>query len=314
MMKRYGLLSAVLVLIAMVVLSACTLVGDPFKSPVSVRYNTVYDHSELAWYIEQRFGVAEEDCQFYAFDDSEEAFLLAIFAKDGKSHCIIHAFNNGAFDWYQYGHEFIESKSTTIVDKTPDDRDIYLIEFEFDGMTVDFYAVENDEGVIEMLFSPYNYEDNSERFGRLYFWGYDKGRAGYLFACDTTFADAFGSRDDIYGEEYVFQYDDEGRLTRIDVLYAYLNDRTVTESSEDSSDNHTFDLSYDTDGNRNRVVEIWGNSRDQLTYTRDNLGKVIEADASQSYLDDPDAQPYDLTFYVTYMSDGFSDYSEPSWD
>lgn len=319
-LKGKTILCVLLACLIAVVISACTKEESGTTTVKDTRNNTVYDHSELAWYVQSRYGVEEADCQFYAFETSGQACLLARGKNNsGGNHYVLRMFASGVSSWYRYGSWIVESVSVSDIEQTYDDNNIELVEFVYGNAILHMLVASNSSGMIERLYILAGSDDYYNKEGDFFIWEYDrKGRAKGLFHSSGPFAEAFYGLDargefiKDYGDYSIFTYDSEGRLERVNYTSAKFSNNTLSEIQGSAGVGvGSLGFTYDIDGNRTAAIQDLSGTHEMVEYSRDASGKVVQATISESDLLGSGGELYRAKVTVTYRTDGSTEYSEP---
>lgn len=319
MLNRRELLFAAIVGVQAVVLSACTEQTTTTTRTLDKHNGTVYDHSELAWYMQQRYGVDEDDCQFYAFEAFGQACLLARGTNDSGNHYILRAFGEGVSNWYRQGSWIVEAMNITATEQTYNDKSIEYAEFVVGNTILHMFVADNKSGKIERMFLLRGTDDYFKKEGELFIWEYDRnGRPKGLFHSSGLFAEAFygvdvrGEFTKNYGDYDIFSYDSEGRLDRVSFSSAKLSDNMISEIQGSTGVGiGSLVFTYDIDGNRKTVTQDVSGRHEVVEFSHDSDGKVVQVTISESDLFDANAESYRAKVTVTYRTDGSTEYSEP---
>ena len=335
MEKRIGkLLCSILVVILVCIVTACgraensgttnsnetTNSSEMTKSNETAstrnnRNNTLYDHSELEWYIESNYGVSEADCHFCEFNNIEGAFLLSrVPDEENGARYILHVFDNDIYDWYAYDNLIIEQSQAEVYDQTGDGRDIYKVDFSYEEASCSIYVLLNDADQVEKLFLCSGDETEADdTYGTMCFYKYDDEGSELLCSvlAQASFNETFRGMEEITGKLADFQYDAAGNLSKIEYTEGAVSSGNVPGISNESEIYSTIEFSYDESGFRTGVTETAGtysSCRDELVYTRDEDGKAIQADARRYDLENEDNMPEQRQFKIEYLSGGLTNY------
>lgn len=325
MLKRRRLLCVLIASLIAVLLSACTTTATT-ETDVTVkdtRNNTVYDHSELAWYIQKRYGVDEADCQFYSFDASGQAYLLAR-GSDGKNgnHYILRAFGGGVSNWYRNGSWIAESTSVSDSGQSYNGKSIELVEFVVGNTIIHMFVADNASGMIERVFVLAGSDDYYKKEGNIFIWEYDrngKNRGLYhgsgLFSAAFYGVDSRGENVKDYGDYSIFSYDTDGRLKRVIYTSAKFSNNALSEIEGSAGIGvGSLEFSYDVNGNRKSVAQDLSGVHEMVEFSRDSSGKIVQVTISETDLLDSGAESYKAKVTVTYRDDGSTEYSEPIFE
>lgn len=300
-------------------LCACTE-EKPTTNVKDTHNNTVYDHSELAWYIQQRYGVDEADCQFYAFESSGTAYLLARGKNNsGGNHYILRVFADGVANWYRSGSWIVESMSVSDIEQTYNDASIELVEFNFGNRIIHMFVGNNKFGLIERMFVLSGTEDFYNKEGEFFIWEYDRnGRAKGLYHGAGLFANAFYGTDNRgefiknYGDYDQFTYNSEGRLERVFFMSAKLSNNVITViEGSGGAGVGSYEFFYDIDGNRSTVTQNMSGVLEKVDFSHDSYGRIVQVTISESNLINSGDDSYWAKVTLTYREDGSTEYSEP---
>ena len=327
MLKRRTVLRMLGVCVAATVLSACTTTtstdGGSATATKDARNETVYDHSELAWYIQKRYGVDEADCQFYAFDSGSTAYLLAKGSgASGGNHYVLRAFGGGVSSWYREGSWIVESTSAAEFEQSYNGKPIELVEFVYGNSILHMFVAFNDSGKIERLFVLSGSDDYYNKEGQIYIWEYDRnGRAKGLYHGSGLFSAAFfgvdsrGENFKDYGDYSIYTYDTEGRLLRVTFTSAKFSNNVISEIEGSAGIGvGSLEFAYDINGNRSSVTQDLSGVHQMVKFSRDASGKIVQVTFSESDLLDSDAESTQAKVTVTYRDDGSTEYSDPIYE
>ena len=317
-LKRKSFLFVLIAGVFALLLSACGgQTGSAAKDP---RNNTIYDHSELAWYIQQRYGVEQDDCQYYSIEFAQKSGLVARFSDDSNAtRYIVRVFGPTIADGYRNESWVLESVSTATIEDEYNGKSIEQAEFVYGSSIIHMFIANNSSGQIERMFIISDSGDYHKGEGEFFIWKYDGSRnATGMFHASGRFSEAFYGQDargeltKVYGDYYTFTYDADGRLQTSEFSSAQLKDNVVGELKGGSETTRTLDFSYDDEGNRTAATGQDRGNTEKLEFSRDSDGRVVEVVITMSQEGDDGAETYKAKVTLTYNDDGSVVYSDPA--
>ena len=315
-LNKKSLLCVLIASLFVIVLCACN--GDSGSGKASdPRNNTVYDHSELAWYIQQIHDVDESACEFYTIEFNQKSCLLARYDDGDGAHYVARVFGPTIADAYRNESWTVESVRVAAAEDMYNDKAIEHVEFMYGSAIIHMFIANNDSGKIERLFLVSDSADYHGVAGEFFIWSYDKaGNATGQFHSGGRFDEAFYGLDarglfsTVYGDYYTFTYDADGRLQTSAFSSAQLKDNVVEDLKGGSDTTRTIDFTYDANGNRTAANAHDVSGEESLTFSRNVDGQVIQVGITMT--DGTDT--YKAKISVTYLEDGSVTYSDPVFE
>ena len=309
MKKIIVVISAALILA--MALSACG--GKSSKAPAaSGNYTTIYEQSEIRWYIAEKYGqeAVSKYC-FYDLDDQgEESFVVAYrYLPGDEPEVLVRCFNKDMDDWFFYDNDILVSEGVEELDDVPGIGKIYGATLYCDLNPYNEYSVGpgpfyayityNKNGLMERFFLRYDMESDNGVAGR---YEYDKTGAVcvyYGYEWDMLLSDFFSSEyDPSEGWEYQYKYSygGDGFLKEAVVeVYRYDDEPYIEEQ---------YSFLYGDEG-RIKTEESepeYSNTKTVAFFERDREGKLVSAIIQDGKSD------YEVKFNFNYESDGFCVY------
>ena len=310
--KNKTILLALVAGVLALLLAAC---GSGSSKASDPRNNTVYDHSELAWYIQQIHDVDEGSCEFYTIEFAQKSCLLARYKDSDGEHYVSRVFGPTIADAYRNESWTIESVRATDAEDTYNDKAIQHVEFMYGSSIIHMFIANGKSGKIERLFLVSDTADYHGIEGEFFIWSYDSaGNATGQFHSSGRFDEAFygldarGQFSTVYGDYYTFAYDADGRLQTSAFSSAQLKDNVVSDLKGGSDTTRTISFAYDDEGNRTNADAHDVSGEETIAFTRNSDGQVVQAMITMT--DGTDT--YKARIDVTYNEDGSVVYSDPT--
>ena len=165
MKKRIMSLAAAAVLFLFASACSCISVNINIRPAASKDYSTVFEQSELRWYISEKYGEkAVSDYCFYDLDDHGEVSCVVAqrYTSGNGPEMLMHVFNRDIADWYCYNNDILVSARSEKYTEIEGIGPVYRLtmyadidprnEYTIDSGTYYVYLTDNKSGLLDRIF------------------------------------------------------------------------------------------------------------------------------------------------------------------
>ncbi len=299
-------LSIIISIILILSLIGCSN-GNIFPT-AKFNYTTIYEQSELRWYISENYGenAVEKYC-FYDLDELAEASFVVShrFSKGDEPELLIRTFNSGLIDQYKYNNDILVSESSEVYKEIENIGTVYKLTMYGDVDSRNEYAIDsgpyyafityNNKGLLERIFLMTDGDSKTGTAGR---YEYDQKGAVttyYAYDYDTEFDEFFDSNYSHF-EQHIYHYRLNKNSRLEDATIDYIRDGKIQSSG-------IFKCSYNSNG-RNKTIEtgLFDNTITTLEAQRQSNGNLISV---QIYDENHDEEE---NFEFIYEKGGYCQY------
>ena len=238
-------------------------------------YSTIFEQSELRWYIEETAGPGSAaECRYYDYHDPEAAILLAVRMKNDTPSFYVHLFNAGLCDWYRYNNLLLGPLPCE-----QDQHGVWVVTLlpDFDPI----YVRLSEDGRVDCFLS-YCWTDGGERSGPAFKYSYNElGQMSGVYQFDANYKTAFLTNDYFaYGNKLLwipYSYNTDGSL---DHAIQMIRDQ---ESTPDDWQSYEESYAFFYENGKRVLTEFrLNNTKEMLQFVRDALNRVTEAIATRN--------------------------------